>query len=190
MQKIEEVLRNLRKEYTSHTLDVRDVNPDPFVQFGQWFSEAENAGVPEPHAMSLSTVSENGFPDVRIVLLRGIEKGGFTFFTNYKSSKGRDIAFNPNVAINFFWPELERQVRIQGRAEKLSPSESDDYFFSRPRESRIGAWASSQSEVVQSREDLELSFKTYEKKFRDLDIERPPHWGGFLVKPVCFGLQP
>jgi len=184
MQKLNDVLRHLRKEYSSHTLDVGDVLADPFLQFATWFNEAGQAGVPEPHAMSLATVSEDGSPDVRIVLLRGTEQGGFTFYTNYRSQKGREIDMNPKVGLNFFWPELERQVRILGKAERLSSHESDRYFFSRPRESRIGAWASAQSEVIGSREQLEQRYKEIEKKYEGKDIDRPPHWGGFLVIPA------
>lgn len=183
MQNMDDVLRNLRKEYSSHRLDVSDVNPDPFIQFGQWFNEAGNAGIPEPHAMGLATVSETGFPDIRTVLLRGIERGGFTFFTNYHSRKGRDIAHNPNVGLHFFWPELERQVRVQGRAEMVSEQESDEYFNSRPRESRLGALVSQQSEVIGSRLELEQRYHALEKQYEGREIERPPNWGGYFIVP-------
>jgi pyridoxamine 5'-phosphate oxidase len=162
---------------------VADVSPDPIEQFKKWFREAGNAGVPEPHAMTLATVSSNGEPSARIVLLRGVEQQGFSFFTNYQSHKGLDIASNPAVCLNFFWPELERQIRIQGAAGKLSEAESEAYFRSRPRESRIGAWASEQSQVIANRKELEHRFRHLQQEFGDKEIPRPAHWGGYLVIP-------
>jgi pyridoxamine 5'-phosphate oxidase len=133
--------------------------------------------------MTLATVSSNGEPSARIVLLRGVEQQGFSFFTNYQSHKGQDIASNPAVCLNFFWPELERQIRIQGTAGKLSEAESEAYFRSRPRESRIGAWASEQSQVIANRKELEQRFRHLQQEFGDKEIPRPAHWGGYLVIP-------
>jgi pyridoxamine 5'-phosphate oxidase len=134
--------------------------------------------------MTLATVNRKGQPDARIVLLRGVDKNGFSFFTNYKSAKGREINENKKVCLNFFWPDLSRQVRIAGTIEKLSAKISDDYFQSRPRESQLGAWASNQSEVIENRQALEAKFDEFEQKFNGKKIPRPAHWGGYIVRPV------
>lgn len=173
-------LADLRKEYTQHSLDERDVDRDPIRQFTLWMEEAIRAQVPEPTAMHLATVDAQGRPGGRIMLLKGADAAGFVFFTNYASRKGRDLAANPNVALTFFWKELERQVRIEGQVEKVSAADSDAYYTSRPLGARIGAWASPQSEPIDNREWLE---KRLEAMGRDHGEQptRPPHWGGYRV---------
>jgi pyridoxamine 5'-phosphate oxidase len=174
-------LADLRKTYSRGSLAEEDVHPDPIKQFEMWFEQASSAQCPEPHAMTLATV-DDGFPSARIVLLKGVIDQQFVFYTNYLSQKGTSIAANPNVALLFFWHELERQVRIEGTSVKLSAEQSDVYYHSRPIESRIGAWASPQSEVVKDRLFLEYLEKEYQSKFGD-QPPRPPHWGGYCVKP-------
>ena len=148
-------VHDLRKDYSRSSLDEATVDADPIRQFHRWFEEAVAAEVPEPHAMALATATPDGRPSLRIVLLRGYDSRGFTFFTNYESRKGRELETNPHAALAFYWHDLERQVRIEGRVERVSPEESDAYFHSRPAGSRLGAWASRQSEVIASREVLE-----------------------------------
>jgi pyridoxamine 5'-phosphate oxidase len=176
-------LSELRKEYTRHTLDESTVPADPLAFFAQWFDEALAAQVNEPNAMNLSTVDADGFPSARIVLLKAIDSRGFSFFTNRSSRKGRAIAHDARVALTFFWPELERQVRIQGRAEPLPDDESDGYFASRPRASQLGAWASMQSEAIETRAKMEERFAEAARRFDGKDVPRPPHWGGYIVAP-------
>jgi pyridoxamine 5'-phosphate oxidase len=177
-------LAQIRKEYRLHTLDEKSINASPFRQFETWFNEALNANVLEPNAMTLATVSANNRPSARIVLLKGFTDLGFTFYTNYQSSKGKDLVENPYCSLSFFWPELERQVRIEGVTERVSAEDSDVYFNSRPRESRLGAWTSPQSSVIASRQILEERYKTIEKQYAGHDtIKRPTQWGGYLVKP-------
>jgi pyridoxamine 5'-phosphate oxidase len=176
-------LSELRKEYARHTLDESTVPTDPLAFFAQWFDEALAAQVNEPNAMNLSTVDADGFPSARIVLLKAIDSRGFSFFTNRSSRKGRAIAHDARVALTFFWPELERQVRIQGRAEPLSDDESDGYFASRPRASQLGAWASMQSEALESRAKMEERFADAARRFEGKDVQRPPYWGGYIVAP-------
>lgn len=177
-------LASIRKEYRLNSLDEKSIEPNPFRQFEIWFNAALNAQVNEPTAMTLATVSANSRPSTRIVLLKGFTDVGFTFFTNYQSSKGKDLADNPYCCLSFFWPELERQVRIEGVSERVSAQESNAYFQSRPRESRIGAWTSPQSSVIASRDILEERYKSLEKKFASADVPRPTQWGGYLVKPI------
>jgi pyridoxamine 5'-phosphate oxidase len=184
MSKITEKIRQLRTEYARDQLDENGVDRDPFGQFGVWFDQAMATNVPEPHAMTLATCGANGQPSARIVLLKGFDHQGFVFFTNYESSKGQALAENPRAGLCFYWLELERQVRIEGNVEKLSPAASDEYFHSRPRESRIGAWASPQSRVLQNRAELEGFVQTQYDRFGETALERPPHWGGYLVRPV------
>lgn len=177
-------LAQIRKEYRLHTLDEKTINSSPFKQFETWFNEALNANVLEPNAMTLATVSANNRPSARIVLLKGFTDQGFTFYTNYQSGKGKELAENPYCSLSFFWPELERQVRIEGVSERVSAADSDAYFNSRPRESRLGAWTSPQSSVIASRQILEDRYKTIEKQYADQEIiKRPTQWGGYLVKP-------
>jgi pyridoxamine 5'-phosphate oxidase len=167
------------REYVTGGLDAADLAPDPITQFSRWFEEARAAALVEPEAMVLST-SE---PAARIVLLRGIDERGFAFFTNYGSAKGRAIEAAPAVALTFGWLELHRQVRVSGVAERLPAAESDAYFASRPRGSQIGAWASPQSTVLGSREELEAGVAEAEARFAGAAIPRPEHWGGYLVRP-------
>ncbi|MGA0556704.1 pyridoxamine 5'-phosphate oxidase [Larkinella sp. VNQ87] len=176
-------LAELRKEYTLNGLDPSDVSADPFAQFQRWFSEALNAGVPEPNAMHLATVGADGRPSGRIVLLKGFDQRGFSFFTNYQSRKGTELAAHPVAALTFFYPELERQIRIEGTIQQLPAEESDRYFQSRPRGSQIGAWVSHQSAVVESRNALEQRQQKLEQRFADKPVPRPPHWGGYLLQP-------
>ncbi|KVQ72232.1 pyridoxamine 5'-phosphate oxidase [Burkholderia multivorans] len=175
-------LADLRINYSRASLDEADAAPDPFAQFDRWFNEALAAKLPEPNTMTLATVGADGRPSARIVLVKGVDERGFVFFTNYESRKGRDLAAHPYAALLFYWIELERQVRIEGRVEKTSADESDRYFASRPVGSRIGAWASEQSAVIDSRATLEAREKTFSERYGD-DPPRPPHWGGYRVVP-------
>jgi pyridoxamine 5'-phosphate oxidase len=177
-------LAQIRKEYSLSKLDEKSINASPFKQFELWFNEALTAKVLEPNAMTLATVSPNNRPSSRIVLLKGFTNAGFTFYTNYQSSKGKDLLDNPYCSLSFFWPELERQIRIEGTAERVSAEDSDAYFNSRPRESRLGAWTSPQSSVIASRQILEERYKVIEKDHAGKEtIKRPSQWGGYLVKP-------
>ena len=162
---------------------VTDVLPDPIAQFRQWFDAALQAHVPEPNAMHVSTVSAGGRPDGRIVLLKDVSDAGFVFYTNYESRKGKELIGQPFAALTFFYPELERQIRIEGTVEKVSPEVSDGYFASRPRSSQIGAWVSHQSTVIESREVLEDRQQQLETEFAGQAVPRPPYWGGFCVVP-------
>ncbi len=174
-----------RREYRLGSLTEAEVDPDPIRQFALWFADAERAGLDEPYAMALATVSAEGRPSARIVLLRGVDARGFRFFTNYQSRKGRDLEVNPFASLLFDWHEIERQVRIEGRVERLSPEESDAYFQQRPTETKLGAWASDQSTVVSDRRSLEARFQEATERFGDT-IPRPPHWGGYLLVPDGF----
>jgi pyridoxamine-phosphate oxidase len=174
----------IRREYSLASLDLADVNPSPIKQFEHWFEEAQNAQVPEPNAMTLSTVTEDGRPSGRIVLLKGIENNKFLFFTNYQSQKGRELEKNPLCALTFFWPDLERQVRIEGAVARMSVEASEQYFQSRPRGSQVGAWASPQSSVINDRKILEQRVIEIEKKFEGKTVLPKPHqWGGYEVDP-------
>jgi pyridoxamine 5'-phosphate oxidase len=177
-------IAELRKEYQKERLDETGVDIDPIIQFGKWFQESLEAEVNEANAMTLATADRKGRPSARIVLLKGFDEDGFVFFTNYKSEKGRDLKENPYAALVFFWPELERQIRISGKVKRISATESEDYFNSRPLESRIGAIASSQSEVIASREVLEEKFERIKEAFMNREPERPRNWGGFILKPI------
>lgn len=177
-------ISELRKEYTKHSLDAGSVDADPLIQFQAWFDEAMAAEVPEPNAMSLSTVSDKGLPSCRIVLLKGIDDGGFVFYTNYASDKGRDLAQKPVAALTFFWAELERQVRIQGTVTQVSKETSTAYFQSRPRESQVGAWVSPQSSPISDRSILEERQARIEERFDgQKKLPRPEQWGGYHVQP-------
>ncbi len=176
-------IRDLRNDYTLSGLDITDVLPDPIAQFRQWFDAALQAHVPEPNAMHVSTVSAGGRPDGRIVLLKGVSDAGFVFYTNYESRKGKELTSHPFAALTFFYPELERQIRIEGTVEKVSPDESDGYFASRPRSSQLGAWVSHQSAVIDNREVLENRQRELEMRFAGQAVPRPPYWGGFCVEP-------
>lgn len=179
-------LAELRREYALQELSEDSVAADPFVQFANWFDEYLSSAPIEPSAVVVSTVGDDGSPSSRVVLLKGFDPDGFVFFTNYESKKGRDISLNPSVALHFFWPELERQVAIVGRAERTSRKESETYFASRPFASRLGAWASKQSERLSSRKDLEDRLEVMRTRFNDEDIPCPPFWGGFRVVPTRF----
>jgi pyridoxamine 5'-phosphate oxidase len=176
-------IANLRVDYTLKSFDEKDVNPNPIKQFEIWMQEAITAQVNEPNAMTLATIKSNSAPSARIVLLKGLQDNGFSFFTNYNSHKADEMVLNPNVALVFCWLELQRQVRIEGAVEKLSEQESDAYFASRPRASQIGAHASQQSTIIKSRTELEDAYQQVEHQFNDQDVPRPKNWGGYLVKP-------
>lgn len=177
-------LAEMRREYTEVGLREADCDPDPVRQFGIWFDDTQRAGLPEANAMTLATATADGKPSARIVLLKGADANGFVFFTNYDSQKGRELAVNPFATIVCFWAELARQVRIDGKVELASAAESDEYFQSRPRGSQLGAWCSSQSEVIAGREVLEGRLREFEEKFRDREVPRPPYWGGYRLKPT------
>ncbi len=177
-------IKAIRTDYGKHFLLEGNVNKNPIEQFKMWLEEAIKAQVNEPNAMSVSSVNKLGYPTSRIVLLRGISDDGFVFYTNYKSNKGDEFESDPKVGVTFFWPELERQVRICGHITKVDAATSDDYFNSRPRQSQIGALASPQSSVIKNREELELAEKELEKKYEGQTVPRPAHWGGYLIKPV------
>lgn len=179
-------LADIRKDYMLRTFDEQDINPDPFEQFKHWLHEAIQSEVHEPNAMTLATADADGQPHARIVLLKGFDHDGAVFFTNYESHKGRQLEQNPRVALVFFWPELERQVRIEGQASKVDPEHSDRYFLSRPLGSQIGAHASPQSTVIVNRQHLEDRVKEFEELFAQQPLLRPEHWGGYVVKPERF----
>lgn len=164
-------------------LHERDLDEDPVAQFGLWLSQARDAGITFPEAMTLATADASGKPSARTVLLRGVDELGFVFFTNYESRKGTELAENPNAALTFFWKELERQVCVAGTVARTSVEESEVYFRTRPREARLGAWTSMQSRTVGSREELEAAFREMEARFPGDDIPLPPHWGGFRLTP-------
>ena len=172
-----------RKEYTSAGLDKADVDPDPIVQFHRWFEKVIEADLHEPNAMILATATTEGKPSARIVLLKGYDERGFVFYTNYEGRKAKEIEANPRCALLFYWGELERQVRIEGRARRLSGEESDAYFASRPRGSRLGAWASEQSRPVEDRRILEERVRSLDAEYEGREIPRPPFWGGYRVEP-------
>ncbi len=177
-------LADLRRTYVLGSLNESDVAADPIAQFKRWFDEAVTAKLPEPNAMTLATVGADGQPSARIVLLKGMDDKGFTFFTNYESRKGLDLAANPRAALLFHWVQLERQVRVEGRVEKVDDDESDAYYASRPLGSRLGAWASEQSREVPGRDVLEQRESEYRAKFGE-SPPRPAHWGGYRVVPTA-----
>ena len=174
----------LRHDYVAHGLRRADLHADPIKQFGRWFGEAAAAKIRDVNAMCLATATPDGAPSARIVLLKGMSDRGFVFFTNYESEKGRVLDSNPQAALNFFWPQLERQIRIEGPVERTSRAESEEYFHSRPLGSQLGAWASSQSEVIASREALEDALLRVTDRYAAGAIPLPPHWGGYRVNPV------
>lgn len=177
-------IADIRKDYKLRSLLEKDVEANAIRQFDKWWQEAIHSEIDEVNAMTLATASADGIPAARIVLLKGYDERGFVFFTNYDSFKGLQLAENPRACLVFFWKELERQVRITGLVEKVSAEESDTYFNSRPEGSRIGAWASPQSQVIESREWLEEREKTLVKDFTGKPLIRPAHWGGYRVKPI------
>ncbi len=179
-------IANLRRNYSLKELTENIVDRDPFTQFSLWFNELLKSDVKEPNAMILATASAQGVPSVRTVLLKKYDESGFVFFTNYESHKASDLTANPNAEILFLWLELERQVRIRGKVEKVSEEESEEYFHSRPTNSQIGAWASRQSSVIPGREFLEEKFRETAEKYKDGIIPLPPFWGGFRLIPDEF----
>ena len=176
-------IADLRREYALATLDLADVDRDPLVQFQRWFADAERAELPEPNAMTLATCTAAGEPSARIVLLKAADARGFVFFTDYRSQKSRDLESNPRAALVFLWKEVERQVRVTGLVERISGTESDAYYASRPLGSRYGAWASVQSSVIPDRAWLEDAVRSAEATFPGGEPPRPDHWGGFRVVP-------
>ncbi len=181
-----ENIADIRKDYKQRSFSESDAHADPFEQFSLWWDDAVASNIDEVNAMTLATVNANGRPSARIVLVKGVDKNGFGFFTNYESHKGKDLAANENAALVFFWKELERQVRIEGVVVKAPENISDEYFKSRPHNSRIGAWSSPQSETISSREVLDKNVAATQEKFEGKEITRPPFWGGYFVKPVLF----
>jgi pyridoxamine 5'-phosphate oxidase len=177
-------IAELRQDYRQAQLLEASAHPEPIQQFKTWFDEALKAELPEPNAMTLSTATPEGIPSARIVLLKDVDPRGFTLFTNYHSHKSQELIANPHAALTFLWHELERQVRIQGIAEKISPEESDQYFYSRPHNSRLGAWASNQSEPIPNREVLDNRLEALKQQYQNQEVPRPPHWGGFRIKPT------
>lgn len=179
-------LGSVRKDYSMQQLLETDAHENPFTQLEHWLQEAEKVDPENFNAMTLSTVDDNGFPNTRVVLLRDLSRRGIVFYTNYQSIKGKEIGVNPKIGVNFFWPELERQVRIRGEARKVEDAVSDAYFATRPRESQIGAWVSEQSMIIASREVLDKRTKEMEERFEGLQVPRPPFWGGYTVFPIYF----
>ena len=181
----EKEIQNIRRQYSKSTLSVSSVNKNPFKQFEKWFREVLNSGFLEPNAMTLATASSAGKPSARIVLLKGFDESGFIFFTNYKSKKGKDIEKNPYGCLLFYWDKLERQVRIEGKIVKASKAESEEYFNTRPYKSRVGAWASKQSSVIEGRSAIVKEFLKYALKFRN-NVPLPDVWGGYRLVPDSF----
>jgi len=180
---IDKSIADLRKDYTLENLNEEEIDKNPFIQFKVWFNQSVAAQLPEPNAMTLATCTPDGKPSARMVLLKDIDERGFVLFTNYKSQKGQEISVNPHAALVFWWAELERQVRIVGTVEKISSAQSDSYFEVRPPFSRLGAWASNQSEVISSRDVLESQLIEFQRQYENQEVPRPPHWGGFRVIP-------
>lgn len=176
-------LSNIRTDYKKAALRKNEVAADPFLQFKKWFEEVLHSKVEEPNAMTLATADRNLKPSARIVLLKGIDDKGFYFYTNYDSRKGKELAENPRAALVFFWKELERQVRVEGLVKKATAKQSDAYFLSRPKGSQTGAWASPQSQVIDTRDVLEEKVKAVEEQFKGQPLHRPDFWGGYCLEP-------
>lgn len=186
LEEIRNYINEVRRSFSDKPLQENSVLPNPFDQFSVWFEDAVNAQILDPYAMVVSSVSEIGIPSGRAVYMRDISKEGIVFYTNYNSQKGKEILNNSAVSLLFLWIEIDRQIRINGRAEKLSSKLSDDYFSTRPRESQLGTWCSAQSEVISGREELMEKYSAYEEKFKGVEIPRPENWGGFIVRPEIF----
>ncbi len=176
-------MKKSKNEETREELDEKSVDPNPINLFQRWFDEAIASGSRLPDAMTLATANKDGKPSARMVLLKQVDDEGFVFYTNYRSDKARELEENPQAALVFYWTQLDRQVRVEGRVGRVSASESDEYFETRPRESQIGAAASPQSEVIESREVLEKNWREVDERFRDRPVDRPAHWGGYRLKP-------
>jgi pyridoxamine 5'-phosphate oxidase len=183
MENLPEYINKLRHDFTKMSLDESMVDTDPMKQFSSWFHEAVDGKVNEPNAMVISTVDAKNRPSSRVVLLRHFDAAGFVYYTNYNSRKAKDIEKNNSASLLFFWPELERQIRIEGKLSKQTAEESDKYFNSRPRESKLGAWTSPQSEIIPGRKSLEDELAIVEKKFEGKEIPRPEWWGGYVLVP-------
>ena len=183
---LSDYIKGLRMQYTKDSLSEDNSEASPFLQFEKWLSEAITSKIMEPHAMTLSTVDKAGKPSSRIMLLREFGESGFGFYTNYTSKKGEDMFENPNVCLNFFWPEMQRQIRIEGKVTKQSEAVSEAYFKSRPLESKVGAWTSNQSKIIASRKVLDDTFAELMKKYSDENVPKPNHWGGFVLLPEYF----
>ena len=179
-------ISDLREDYTKHALRATDLSADPFAQFEQWFQQAEECDVQEPNAMCLATVSADGQPSTRVVLLKAFSNKGLVFYTNYESRKASELEANPKVAANFLWLPLQRQVNVTGRVERVSKVEALKYFISRPLASRLGAWSSPQSQVITSRQILEAKLDQMKRKFADGEVPLPDHWGGYRIVPETF----
>jgi len=177
-------IKNLRLNYKKSTIDFKNLSKNPIHYFVNWFDDALKVNKQEANACVLSTVSSDNFPSSRVVLLKEVNESGFTFFTNYQSSKAKDIDLNPNVALNFYWPELERQVRISGIAKKIAINDSDTYFESRPRDSQMGAWLSDQSKIISLDYNFMDTLNSLQNNFKDKAVARPLHWGGYCIVPV------
>ena len=177
-------IADIRKNYSQKNLSEKDAAINPIQQFSKWWEEAVASKIDEVNAMTLATASTDGVPSARIVLLKGFTETGFTFFTNYNSFKGQQLAENPKACLVFFWKELERQVRITGLIEKVTAEESNNYFHSRPASSQIGAIASPQSRVIENREWLDKHYEKLEQELQGMELQRPVHWGGYIIKPV------
>jgi pyridoxamine 5'-phosphate oxidase len=173
----------MHKDFVNDTLDEETIDPDPIRQFQSWLGDAVAEGLPLPEATTLATATKDGRPSARMVLLKQVDDDGFVFYTNYRSDKAKQLDENPFAALVFYWPQLERQVRIEGTTGRVSAHESDEYFRTRPRDSQIGALASPQSEVIENRETLVQRFREIEERYRDTSVERPEHWGGYRIKP-------
>lgn len=182
----DKAIASLRKEYAQHTLDISDVDIDPFNQFRIWFDASLASKIPEVNAMHLATAAPDGRPSGRMVLLKGFSEEGFVFYTNHESRKGHELHTNPFAALTFFWQSIERQVRIEGPVIRQSLEESQAYYATRPKESRIGAWASPQSQVIKSRDELEDMFQHQRDRYSDQEPTLPPFWGGWIVQPDNF----
>lgn len=178
---LHEEIKKLREDFLKGSLSESEVDKNPFTQFEKWLAQAVESKVPEVSAVNLASVSLDGKPSSRIVYLREFENNRFWFYTNYRSKKGKEMAANPNVCLNFFWPELERQIRIEGTVEKCDPAYSDNYFNKRPRESQIGAWSSEQSKELKSRNELEDKVLFFTNQFEGKDVTRPEFWGGWIL---------
>lgn len=180
------MLRDIRTDYQKYELTEETIHPNPFQQLTKWLKEAVEAKEPDATAMVLSTLDKDGNPDARVVLLKEIAPDGLVFFTNYQSKKGQQLAVNNHVSVVFLWSGLERQVRVKGKVEKIKDDVSEEYFLSRPLESQLGAWASPQSQVIENRQVLTDNYMHYKKEFETRKMIKPPHWGGFIIRPEYF----